>query len=232
LNPKEHTNIETLTNVVTIDGPAGAGKSTIARRVASRLGYAFLDTGAMYRSATWWAMHRGIDLANPDALIQSTRYIPLEMEEHDGALTVRVDGIDVSEAIRTPEVTNNIKCLDGIAEVREKMVGLQRKIAAQSPTVADGRDMGTVVFPKARAKIFLEASLEERTRRRALELEARGIPFNPDELKNEIHARDENDRNRAVSPLKPADDAYILDTSTMTLDEVETTIVQYVKDKS
>lgn len=223
---------QTLTDVITIDGPAGVGKSTLAKRVAARLGYAFLDTGAMYRSATWWAMHNDVDMTDKDALAESTRSIPLRMEENDGVLTVYVGPTDITRAIRTPEITNAIKCLDGIRAVREKMVSLQRQIASRAPTVAEGRDMGTVVFPHAKTKIFLEASLEVRTRRRARELEEKGIPFDPDQLRSEIHLRDENDRNRSISPLKPAHDALIIDTSRMTLGEAEAAIIAHLRKRS
>ncbi len=224
--------IKTLTNIITLDGPAGSGKSTLAKRIAARLGYAFLDTGAMYRAATWWAMHNNVDMTDKKALAESTNTMPLKMKENNGTLKVYIDSKDISEAIRTPEVTNAIKNLDGIPEVRKKMVRLQQQIASQAPTVADGRDMGTVVFPFAKTKVFLDADLEERTRRRALELKEKGIPFNPEVLKSEIHQRDENDRNRSISPLKPAEDALILDTSNMSIDEVEEAIIQYAREKS
>lgn len=216
--------------VITLDGPAGSGKSTIAKRIAARLDYAFLDSGAMYRAATWWALHNGVDMQNKEALTDSTCSIPLEMEARDSGLYVGVDGIDVSEAIRTPEVTNAIKSLDGIEGVRAKMVELQRQIGLQCPTVADGRDMGTVVFPHARCKFFVDASLEERTRRRAEELTQKGIEFDPAALKQDIHRRDENDRNRSISPLVPAEDAHIIDTSSMTLDEVEAKILALIEE--
>ena len=221
--------MSTPSHVITLDGPAGSGKSTVAKRIAARLGYAFLDTGAMYRAATWWALQQGVDMQDHKALVASTQSIPLAMEERSTGLYVAVDGIDVSQAIRTPEVTNAIKYLDGIAELRSIMVELQRQIAAQAPTVADGRDMGTVVFPHARCKFFVDASLEERTRRRAEELTRKGIEFDPEALKRDIHARDENDRNRSIAPLKPAADAHIIDTSSMTLDEVEAVVLQHIE---
>ena len=196
---------KSLVDVITLDGPAGSGKSTIAKRIASRLGYAFLDTGAMYRAATWWALHNGVDMTDEAALVASTAAIPLVMEERASGLYVGVDGIDVSEAIRTPEVTNAIKQLDGIVGVRSTMVELQRTLGVQQPTVADGRDMGTVVFPNARCKFFVDASLDVRTRRRAEELTRKGIAFDAETLKQDIHTRDENDRNRKIAPLKPAD---------------------------
>ena len=219
-------------DVITLDGPAGSGKSTIAKRIAKRLGYAFLDTGAMYRAATWWALHQGVDMNDAEALLDSTQAIPLVMEERDTGLYVAVDGQDVSEAIRTPDVTNAIKKLDGIAGVRAKMVELQQQIGAQRPTVADGRDMGTVVFPNARCKFFVDASLEERTRRRAEELMAKGIEFDAEALKLDIHMRDENDRNRSIAPLRPAEDAHIIDTSALSLEEVEAQVLSIIEASS
>ena len=220
---------KSLVDVITLDGPAGSGKSTIAKRIASRLGYAFLDTGAMYRAATWWALHNGVDMTDEAALVASTAAIPLVMEERASGLYVGVDGIDVSEAIRTPEVTNAIKQLDGIVGVRSTMVELQRTLGVQQPTVADGRDMGTVVFPNARCKFFVDASLDERTRRRAEELTRKGIAFDAETLKQDIHTRDENDRNRKIAPLKPAEDAHLIDTSSMTLDEVEAKVLAVIE---
>lgn len=218
-----------LSEVITLDGPAGSGKSTIAKRIAKRLGYAFLDTGAMYRSATWWALHCGVNLDDAEALVASTQSIPLKMEARATGLYVEVDGVDISKAIRTPEVTNAIKCLDGIAGVREKMVALQQEIAAQCPTVADGRDMGTVVFPQARCKFFIEASLEERAGRRVAEMKTQGLACDPEVVKRDMDARDEHDRTRSLSPLKPAPDAHIIDTSAMTLDEAEATVLAHIE---
>jgi cytidylate kinase len=193
--------------------------------VAETLGFAFLDTGAMYRAATWNAMHRGIDMDNGDALAVATRTMQLDIRESQYGQTVLVDGQDITQAIRTPDVTQRIAKLDHNAAVRAHLVELQRAFGARGRTVAEGRDMGTVVFPNAKCKVYLDASLDERARRRALEFEAEGIPFDADALYGDIHARDEKDMTRAISPLRRADDAVLVDTSAMTSEEVIDTIV-------
>jgi cytidylate kinase len=217
-------------DVVAIDGPAGAGKSTVSREIARRLGFRFLDTGAMYRAATWWCMQRGVDWANPEAVAAATHAMPLELRENDGQLHVFVDGRDISHDIRTTEVTNNIRRLDGNAAVRETLVRIQRDFARRGPTVAEGRDMGTIVFPGAKCKIFLDASPECRAKRRALQLESQGISFDPETLRHEIETRDANDRNRAVAPLRQAADAWRLDTSGLTEEQVIDAIMKRVKE--
>jgi len=214
-----------IRDIVAIDGPAGAGKSTIARRVAEALGFAFLDTGAMYRAATWWAMHEGIDLDDPAALENATAEMPLDMCEDGGVTRVRVGQHDVSAIIRTPEVTRNIYRLDRSPGVRARLVELQRAIGSRGPTVAEGRDIGTVVFPKARCKVYLDASIEERARRRAEEFTRKGISVDIAEVREDIRARDEKDMTRAVAPLRRADDAHIIDTTHMTPDEAVNAIV-------
>ena len=216
-------------HVVAIDGPAGAGKSTVARRVAERLGYAFLDTGAMYRAATWRAITAGIDLDDPVAAAESTRAMRLDLNDREGGLQVLVDGQDVSEAIRSPEVTRVTYRLDENPEVRAHLVMLQRAFAAKRPTVAEGRDMGTVVFPNAKCKIFLDASIEERTRRRAAELQAKGLEVDMDLLREEICVRDEKARTRAVAPLRRAEDAILVDTTDLAIDEVVEKIVRLAR---
>ena len=216
-------------HIVAIDGPAGAGKSTVARRVAERLGYAFLDTGAMYRAATWRAITAGIDLDDPVAAAESTRAMRLELDDREGGLQVLVDGQDVSEAIRSPEVTRVTYRLDENPEVRAHLVMLQRAFAAKRPTVAEGRDMGTVVFPNAKCKIFLDASIEERTRRRAAELQAKGLEVDMDLLREEICVRDEKARTRAVAPLRRAEDAILVDTTDLAIDEVVEKIVRLAR---
>lgn len=217
------------TQVVAIDGPAGAGKSSVARRVADELGFAFLDTGAMYRAATWWALDREVDLDDQDALAANTRRMVLELTEQDGKQCVRVGGRDVTEAIRTPEVTRQIYKLDQNPRVREHLVALQRAFGAKHPCVAEGRDIGTVVFPGAKCKIYLDASLDERTRRRAAELESKGVRVDLELLRAEIHERDERSRTRAVAPLCRAEDATLVDTTSMTQDEVVEAIVELAR---
>lgn len=209
-----------LTQIVAIDGPAGAGKSSVSREVAKRLGMAFLDSGAMYRAATWWAMHQGVDMNDPEALARSTEALPLEMLPDGITLRVIVDGHDVSKEIRSPEVTRNIRFLDGIREVRAPLVKLQRAFASRQPTVAEGRDMATVVFPNARCKIYLDASIEERTRRRAEQHDEQGTAYDPEALRTEILDRDANDMTRNVAPLQKAEDASTLDTSSLSFEEV------------
>lgn len=217
---------ETLVNVVAIDGPAGAGKSSAAREAARRLGMAFLDTGAMYRAATWRALTHRVNLDDPAALAASTCAMKLNLVPTDHGLRIEVDGVDVTSAIRSPEVTRNIRHLDAIPAVRDRLVELQREFASKGPTVAEGRDMGTVVFPRARCKIFLDASVEERTRRRAEQLRSEGSHVDIPALQAEIAARDHNDRTRNVAPLRPAPDAVILDTTRMNFDQVVAEIVR------
>lgn len=221
-----------ITDIVAIDGPAGAGKSTAARAVARTLGIAYLDTGAMYRAATWFALDNAVDLDNPNAVTASTNAMKYEVrEEQDGFQRIFVNGEDVTDLIRTPDVTRNIYKLDQNPRVRERLVELQRRVGAGRTTVAEGRDIGTVVFPKAKCKIYLDASLEERARRRAAELEARGLPVDLDVLRREIDERDTRDRNRAVSPLRRAGDATVLDTTDKDLDQVVQCIVALARER-
>ena len=214
-----------VTQVVAIDGPAGAGKSTVARAVAERLGFAYLDTGAMYRAATWWAMNQGIDMDDPEAVTAVTKTMDLDLRDADGGLTVVVNGHDVTTAIRTQEVTLSIYKVSHVPGVRAQIVALQQAIGAKHPVVAEGRDIGTVVFPDAACKIYIEASPAERARRRAADLEAAGEAVDLDQLEREIVERDRGDATRKTSPLKPADDAVILDTTEMTVDESVEAIV-------
>lgn len=218
------------TQIVAIDGPAGAGKSTVARNVAEALGFAYLDTGAMYRAATWRAMHHRVDLDDPSALADSTQAMQLDMREEEGVLRVFVDGEEVTRAIRTPEVTRLIYKLDQNPEVRRRLVEVQRQFGEGQPTVAEGRDIGTVVFPKARCKIYLEADLEERARRRARQLGENGIEADVAKLAEEIHERDEKSKMRADSPLRQAEDAVLVDTTGMSPAQVVQTLVDLARE--
>ncbi|HDP34908.1 MAG TPA: (d)CMP kinase [Candidatus Hydrogenedentes bacterium] len=217
--------------IVAIDGPAGAGKSTVSRRVAAMLGFAFLDTGAMYRAATWRALKHGVALDDAEAVTASTRAMRLELAERNAGLRVYADGEDVTDAIRSPEVTRNIFRLDQVPGVRRRLVELQREFGCRRPTVAEGRDIGTVVFPNARCKIYLDASLECRARRRALEMEERGVPVDFPALIEEIRERDEKTMNRADSPLRRAADAVLVDTTDMNLEQVVDTLTSLARER-
>jgi cytidylate kinase len=214
-----------ITEIVAIDGPAGAGKSSVARMASAKLRFAFLDTGAMYRAATWRALHHNVDLDDPDALLESTQAMRLEIDERPDKQHVRVDGIDVTSEIRSRDVTSKIFKLDRSPGVRDIMVDLQRTFGMRRPTLAEGRDIGTIVFPMAKCKIYMDASIQERVRRRANELASNGIEFDPVTLANEIEERDHRDMTRDIAPLRRADDAILLDTTSKSLDEVVDEIV-------
>ncbi len=217
------------TDIVAIDGPAGVGKSSVAREVARRLGYRYLDTGAMYRAATWWALHTGVDLDDPEAVAEATRNLPLEMREEDGEPRVFAGEHEITDAIRTSEVTRHIGRIDQVPAVREHLVEMQRRIGALGPTVAEGRDMGTVVFPRARVKIFVDASLDARARRRWDQLRQKGIEADYSRIRAEIHERDEQNRNRKLAPLRAAEDAVRVDTTEMSFEEVVEEILRIVR---
>ncbi len=210
--------------IVTIDGPAGTGKSTAARRLAEQLGFAMLDTGAMYRIVALRCLEVGIPVDDAPALGQLAGSI--EMLCFDGAATA--DGEDVGNRIRTADVTEAASFVAKVPAVREALVERQRAAAAGRDVVTEGRDQGTVVFPDAERKFFLTASVETRARRRAAELKGKGETVDFDALLAEIAARDDRDRNREIAPLVPAGDAIEIDTSEMTLDEVVEELVQRV----
>jgi cytidylate kinase len=214
-----------ITDVVAIDGPAGAGKSTVARHAAKALDFQFLDTGAMYRAATWRALAQGIDLEDEGALIRSTREMRLELEDGAAGYRVVVDGQDVSGAIRLPEVTRQIYRLDQVAGVRAVLVDLQRVVGASRPTVAEGRDMGTVVFPRAKCKVFLIAALAARAHRRALEMQQKGMAVDVAQVQEEIALRDQLNETRAVAPLRKAADAVEIDTTDLSIAAVVEQVV-------
>nr|WP_172844442.1 (d)CMP kinase [Tumebacillus algifaecis] len=205
---------------VALDGPAGAGKSTVAKLAAKALGVTYVDTGAMYRAITWKALQEKIDLADQAALTELSTRVKIEFQLTKEGQNVSVDGADITEAIRSGEVTSNVSAVSAVSGVREAMVKLQQEIAAQTGVVMDGRDIGTVVLPDANVKIWLTASVEERAQRRYQELVAKGQTLDYDQLKAEIERRDLLDSGREHSPMKKADDAIVVDTTGQSIEMV------------
>lgn len=203
---------------IALDGPAGAGKSTVARMVAGALGFIYIDTGAMYRAVTWKTLRCGVSPAQADEVTAIAKAMDIELLPGAQGQRVRVDGEDVTEAIRMPEINRNVSAVSSIAAVREILVGRQKELAAGKGVVMDGRDIGTRVLPDAEVKVFLTASVEERARRRFGELS------NPDitlaQLAEEIAVRDRMDSEREASPLARAEDAVLIDSTGMSLQEV------------
>ncbi len=217
---------------IAIDGPSGAGKSTMAKIIAKELGILYLDTGAMYRAVALKAIWSGIDTKNTEALSEMVKNIDLNIVYEDGIQKVILDGKDVTEDIRTQKVTVGSSDVAVIPAVREKMVELQREIAQERSVIMDGRDIGTKVLPDADVKIFLTASVEDRTRRRYDELKEKGtLKQTFEELKEEMTYRDKNDSSRAHSPLKKAEDAILLDTTGFSVEDSVKTILDIVKSR-
>lgn len=205
--------------VVAIDGPAGAGKSTVAQMAAKELGFTYIDTGAMYRAVAWKSLQQGKTVT--DALINDVvKDIDIVLDYKEGKTRVFVDGTEVTAAIRTPEVTGIVSQVAALGPVRERLTDLQRKMATQGSVIMDGRDIATNVLPNADIKIFLTASIEERADRRYKEMKAKGYDVDLKKLQEEIAARDKADSEREISPLVQAEDAELLDTSDMSIEEV------------
>ena len=215
--------------IVAIDGPAGSGKSTSAKLVAQKLGYLYIDTGAMYRTITFLAIKNNV-LKNTDAIIEIAKNSDIDLKFINGITHVSVDGNDVTDQIRLPEVNLNVSDISTIKEVRKILVEKQRKLAREnSGVVMEGRDIGTVVFPDANVKIFLIASIEERARRRANEYEEKGVTISLEEVKANLEQRDKIDSTREVSPLTKAEDAIEVDTSNITIQQQVDIILEHVK---
>lgn len=215
---------------IAIDGPAGAGKSTVAKLVAERLGYLYIDTGAMYRALTLKALEHGVDLNGRPKLAELARTSEVSLARQGGEVGQRVllDGRDVTSEIRSPRVNQAVSFVARVPEVRQALVTMQRRLAEGGGVVMDGRDIGTVVLPDAEFKFFLTASLEERARRRAKDLAEQGYAGEVATVQREVAERDRLDSERAVSPLRPAAEAEVIDTTRLTAEEVATRILARV----
>ncbi|MBE6098658.1 MAG: (d)CMP kinase [Anaerovibrio sp.] len=211
--------------VVAIDGPAGAGKSTVAQLAAKELGFTYIDTGAMYRAVAWKSLQQNQPVTD-ELINEVVKDIDIVLDYKDGKTRVFVDGTEVTAAIRTPEVTGIVSQVAALGPVRERLTDLQRKMATEGSVIMDGRDIATNVLPNADIKIFLTASIEERADRRYREMKAKGYDVDLKKLQEEIAARDKADSEREISPLVQAEDAELLDTSDMSIEEVVKAILQ------
>ena len=216
---------------IAIDGPAGAGKSTVAQIVARRLKYIYIDTGAMYRAVSWKVLQEKLTEKDADAIIQIAKEITITLTYVDGKTTVFVDGCNVTGAIRNPEVSRMVSEVAQFEAVRKAMVDLQRKMAEQGGVVMDGRDIGTHVLPNADLKIFLTASIEERAQRRYKELTEKGFTIGLEELTQEIEERDKKDSEREFSPLIQAPDAIFMDTTLLSIEQAVVLILTMCKER-
>ena len=234
---KNHSNLPTsfvrLTGmIITIDGPAGSGKSTTARKLAQKLGISYLDTGATYRAVTLRALLNGVNLADETAVLRQVREIDLKMTPGTDGVRVEMDSKDVSDDIRSEEISREVHYAANSSIVREILVELQRKVGKQLGSfVTEGRDQGTVVFPDADFKFYLDADTNERSKRRYKEQIQRGIKTNCDSVRESIIKRDESDKNRKVGPLRVPEGAIVVDTTAMTPDEVVEKLMACIREK-
>lgn len=215
--------------VIAIDGPAGSGKSTVAKLVAQKLGFLYIDTGAMYRALTVKALRDGTDLNDEAKLGALARAAEIKLKDSGGSLKVYLDGEDVTTEIRTPEITNNVKYIARAKAVRECMVVMQRGLGEEGGTVMEGRDIGTVVLPAADKKFYIDASFDVRVRRRYRELVDGGQTLTEEEVRKDLKIRDESDLKRAIGPLKKADDAILIDTTDLTIEGAVDKVLSFIK---
>ena len=220
-----------MNKIITVDGPSGAGKGTLCYALAEKLGFALLDSGAIYRVTALAALKRNADLTNETALADLARHLDIQFVPKNGEVYVLLGGMDVSHLIRTQEVADAASKVAVFPQVRAALLQLQQDFAKNDGLIADGRDMGTVVFPDAQVKLFLDASAEERAKRRYNQLQNKGINGNFAQILAEIKERDLRDRNRAVAPLKPAEDAFLLDSTTLSIDEVICQALNYIQQR-
>ena len=213
--------------IVAIDGPAGAGKSTLAKRIAERLGFVYINSGAMYRAVALWALRVGVDLKDMHRLEQLAREAKIELRAGDGR--VLLNGEDVTEAIGDARVSEAASKVSAVPGVRRALLHLQREMARTNNVVMEGRDIGTVVFPQAQVKVFLDADPAERARRRAMELREQGRTTDFESVASALERRDERDRKRKEAPLVQAPDAELVDTTGLSLDEVEEALLRLVR---
>jgi len=217
---------------VAIDGPAGSGKSTVAKKIALKLGLIYIDTGAMYRTVALFCMRKGIDTKNEEEVVNVLSEINMEIAQENGIQKIFLDGEDVTDKIRTAEIGRGASDVAVILSVREKLVQIQRKLAEGASVIMDGRDIGTNVLPNAQVKIYLNAGVEERARRRCGELEKLGAEYDFEDIKKQIIDRDHNDMNRKHNPLRKAEDAVELDTTELNIEEVCAEIEKIIEEKT
>ncbi|OEF25362.1 (d)CMP kinase [Vibrio rumoiensis] len=217
--------------VITVDGPSGAGKGTLCMMLAEKLEFHLLDSGAIYRVLALAALHHGVDTESEEALVPLATHLDVQFIAEGDLVKVILEGEDVSKELRKEETGNAASKVASLPRVREALLRRQRSFSAKPGLVADGRDMGTVVFPSAEAKIFLDASAEERAQRRLNQLQQKGLSGKFDQLLRDIQERDDRDRNRAVAPLRPADDALVIDSTLLSIDEVVEQALKYIKSK-
>ncbi len=219
--------------IIAIDGPAGAGKSSVAKRIAQKLGFLYIDTGAMYRALTLKVLEEGLDISDTAKIVKAALSAGIDLSsDADGSLKVLLDGRDVSLQIRQPRIARFVSDIAKIKEVREIMVKTQRGFGARGPCVLDGRDIGTVVFPEADKKFYIDARITERVRRRHRELQESGQKIEVKEVEHDLRNRDMIDSTRKVAPLKKAQDAVYIDTTEMTIEEVVNTLLKIISKDS